>query len=123
MGTPTDDEVEPVDEKRLAEDFRLRQHGGPHPLLARDVSSTAAATAAAPVVVAPPPPALTPSDARRVVVHFDVDAFYCQVEELRDPRLRERPTAVTQKYLIVTVGDDECTMTTSARVHECTTRE
>ena len=114
MGTPMDDEVEPaVDERRLAEDFRVRQHGGRHPLLARGVPSTAAPAPAPVVVVAPPPPALTPSDARRVVVHFDVDAFYCQVEELRDPRLRERPTAVTQKYLIVTVGNDD-----ESRVHE-----
>jgi DNA polymerase iota len=36
------------------------------------------------------------------VAHFDVDAFYSQVEELRDPRLVDRPMAVTQKYLIVT---------------------
>lgn len=33
-----------------------------------------------------------------------MDCFYCQVEELRDPRLSERPTAVTQKYLIVTAN-------------------
>ena len=36
------------------------------------------------------------------MAHFDVDAFYSQVEELRDPRLVDRPMAVTQKYLIVT---------------------
>ena len=41
---------------------------------------------------------------RRVIVHFDADCFYCQVEELRDPRLAERPMAVTQKYLIVTAN-------------------
>ena len=41
-------------------------------------------------------------DASRVVVHIDVDAFYAQVEELRNPALREQPLAVTQKYIVVT---------------------
>ena len=87
------------EEKQLAEDFRVRQHAGPHPLRG-DPSTTASAS----TIIAPPPPPLTPEQTRRVIVHFDVDCFYCQVEELRDPRLRERPTAVTQKYLIVTAG-------------------
>jgi DNA polymerase iota len=43
-----------------------------------------------------------PPDSVRAIVHVDVDAFYSQVEELRDPSLRERPMAVTQKYLVVT---------------------
>ena len=30
-------------------------------------------------------------DTARVVAHFDVDAFYCQVEELRRPGLSHRP--------------------------------
>jgi len=38
----------------------------------------------------------------RVIVHIDVDSFYAQVEELRDPSLPGRPLAVTQKYLVVT---------------------
>ena len=64
-------------------------------------------------------------DAGRCVVHVDVDAFYAQCEELRNPALKERPlgkvlsvallpqalsrqyalvcgTGITQKYLIVT---------------------
>lgn len=68
-------------------------------------------------------------DSDRVVVHFDCDAFYAQCEEIRDPRLRNRPlgmpsddhqgrlahhrrliyyfttyfrAGITQKYLIVT---------------------
>ena len=38
----------------------------------------------------------------RVILHFDFDAFYAQVEELRRPELRSRPLAVTQKFLVVT---------------------
>ncbi|KAK9904793.1 hypothetical protein WJX75_002708 [Coccomyxa subellipsoidea] len=40
----------------------------------------------------------------RCIIHFDVDAFYAQVEEKRDPRLKDVPMAVTQKYLIVTAN-------------------
>lgn len=43
-------------------------------------------------------------DSARVVVHLDVDAFYCQVEELRDPRLATVPMAVSQKYICVTAN-------------------
>ena len=50
---------------------------------------------------APPPPP-DPAAARRIICHFDIDCFYAQVEELRDPRLANRAMAVTQKYLIVT---------------------
>ena len=32
--------------------------------------------------------------ADRVILHLDLDAFYCAVEEQRDPRLRGRPVAV-----------------------------
>mmetsp|Transcript_560 Transcript_560/g.1669 ORF Transcript_560/g.1669 Transcript_560/m.1669 type:complete len:852 (-) Transcript_560:470-3025(-) len=41
-------------------------------------------------------------DQKRVLIHLDVDCFYCQTEEIRDPSLRERPVAITQKYLCVT---------------------
>lgn len=36
-------------------------------------------------------------DQSRVVLHFDVDAFYAQCEEVRNPALRGRPLGVTQK--------------------------
>ena len=44
------------------------------------------------------------ADCARVVVHLDVDAFYCQVEELRDPSLGSVPMAVSQKYICVTAN-------------------
>ena len=91
-----------LDDKRLAEDFRARQHGGPHPL----ATSNGDVRPGSPRGGSPhpPPPAEDAGSRRRVIVHFDADCFYCQVEELRDPRLAERPVAVTQKYLIVTAN-------------------
>jgi DNA polymerase iota len=93
-------------EKRSAEEFRVRVHGGPHPLR---VGSEGAATTSgrsrdddAEQRALQPEPPVDPNASRRIVAHFDVDAFYSQVEELRDPRLVDRPMAVTQKYLIVT---------------------
>ena len=41
-------------------------------------------------------------DVGRAILHFDVDCFYAQVEELNNPELRGRPLGVTQKYLVVT---------------------
>ena len=35
-------------------------------------------------------------------MHLDVDAFYCQCEELRDSSLKTKPFAVGQKHIIVT---------------------
>ena len=92
-------------EKRSAEEFRVRVHGGPHPL--RAGSEGAATTSGrsrddAEQRALQPEPPVDPNASRRIVAHFDVDAFYSQVEELRDPRLMDRPMAVTQKYLIVT---------------------
>ena len=92
-------------EKRSAEEFRVRVHGGPHPL--RAGSEGAATTSGrsrddAEQLALQPEPPVDPNASRRIVAHFDVDAFYSQVEELRDPRLVDRPMAVTQKYLIVT---------------------
>ncbi len=58
----------------------------------------------APACAGPPLPPLADHDGvagapdcARVVLHFDVDAFYAQCEELRDPSLRDKPMAVTQK--------------------------
>jgi len=34
--------------------------------------------------------------------HSAADCFYAQVEELRDPSLREKPLGISQKYLVVT---------------------
>ena len=92
-------------EKRSAEEFRVRVHGGPHPL--RAGSEGAATTSGrsrddAEQRALQPEPPVDPNASRRIVAHFDVDALYSQVEELRDPRLVDRPMAVTQKYLIVT---------------------
>ncbi len=39
---------------------------------------------------------------RRCILHFDIDYFYAQVEEVLNPSLRERPLAIQQKYLLVT---------------------
>lgn len=92
-------------EKSSAEEFRVRVHGGPHPL--RAGSEGAATTSGrsrddAEQRALQPEPPVDPNASRRIVAHFDVDALYSQVEELRDPRLVDRPMAVTQKYLIVT---------------------
>ena len=32
-----------------------------------------------------------PVDTKRCVIHIDVDAFYAQCEEIRNPALKERP--------------------------------
>jgi DNA polymerase iota len=47
------------------------------------------------------PPSLPPPPPR-IVMHLDVDAFYCQCEELRDNSLATKPFAVGQKHIIVT---------------------
>ncbi|XP_034728980.1 DNA polymerase iota [Etheostoma cragini] len=40
--------------------------------------------------------------AHRVILHFDLDCFYAQVEMIRNPALREVPLGIQQKYIIVT---------------------
>ncbi|KAI3372612.1 hypothetical protein L3Q82_023091 [Scortum barcoo] len=44
----------------------------------------------------------TPAPAHRVILHFDLDCFYAQVEMIRNPALREVPLGIQQKYIIVT---------------------
>ncbi|KAH8312398.1 hypothetical protein KR044_010533 [Drosophila immigrans] len=39
---------------------------------------------------------------QRTIIHLDMDYFYAQVEEIRDPTLRHRPLAVVQKNFVVT---------------------
>lgn len=36
------------------------------------------------------------------IIHLDIDCFYAQVEEIRDPSLRERPLGIQQKNCLVT---------------------
>ncbi|KAI2664898.1 DNA polymerase iota [Labeo rohita] len=42
------------------------------------------------------------SISQRVILHFDLDCFYAQVEMIRNPALRTKPLGIQQKYLIVT---------------------
>lgn len=86
-----------MDEKRAAEAFRVKQHAGTHPArLLVPASPHQAPLGTQPCLKYPAP------DTDRVILHFDADCFYAQCEELRDPRLRSCPLAVTQKFLIVT---------------------
>lgn len=78
--------------KKAQEAFRVTQFSGPHPGLA----------ALANGISAGPRSDEVQQDRDRVILHFDVDAFYAQVEEVRNPSLRHVPLGVTQKYLIVT---------------------
>ncbi|XP_030369717.1 DNA polymerase iota [Scaptodrosophila lebanonensis] len=39
---------------------------------------------------------------QRTIIHLDMDCFYAQVEEIRDPTLRTRPLGIQQKNIVVT---------------------
>lgn len=41
-------------------------------------------------------------DHSRTIIHFDVDCFYAQVEEIRNPNLQDKPLGVYQKHIVVT---------------------
>lgn len=49
-----------------------------------------------------PDPSYKSDEYDRVIVHIDVDAFYAQVEELKQPALALRPLGITQKHIVVT---------------------
>ncbi len=38
----------------------------------------------------------------KFIIHLDVDCFYCQTEEIRNPSLASKPLAIGQKHIIVT---------------------
>ena len=82
-----------------AADFRRRQHAEPHPGLRGAQGHGQGAEVAEDQ---PPPADLALGRDRRVIVHVDIDCFYAQAEEVRDPSLRSKPLGVTQKYLVVT---------------------
>ncbi|XP_047197173.1 DNA polymerase iota isoform X2 [Hippoglossus stenolepis] len=69
-------------------------------------SAPAPAAPGVPAAAAAPGPSLNkPSaatSAHRVILHFDLDCFYAQVEMIRNPALREVPLGIQQKYIIVT---------------------
>ncbi|KAJ6639986.1 DNA polymerase iota, partial [Pseudolycoriella hygida] len=39
---------------------------------------------------------------QRTIIHIDIDCFYAQVEEIRNPLLRRKPLGIQQKNIIVT---------------------
>ncbi|XP_041854390.1 DNA polymerase iota [Melanotaenia boesemani] len=45
---------------------------------------------------------ITPGPADRVILHFDLDCYYAQVEMIRNPALKDVPLGIQQKYIIVT---------------------
>ena len=38
----------------------------------------------------------------RVILHFDIDCFYAQVEIIKDPSLSSKPVGIKQKNIVVT---------------------
>ena len=38
----------------------------------------------------------------RVILHFDIDCFYAQVEMIKDPSLSSKPLGIKQKNIVVT---------------------
>ena len=93
--------------RRLSLDFRRRQFSEPSAVSTaaenaaqkptEHLPSTSTSTTTRRLV-----PADVKQDLSRVILHFDLDAFYAQVEAILDPTLAGKPLAVYQKYLIVT---------------------
>ncbi len=61
------------------------------------------------------------TDRKRVILHFDLDCFYAQVEMIRDPSLRDKPLGIKQKNIVVTcnyvareMGVSKCSFITDA---------
>mmetsp|Transcript_8277 Transcript_8277/g.14930 ORF Transcript_8277/g.14930 Transcript_8277/m.14930 type:complete len:481 (-) Transcript_8277:439-1881(-) len=90
-----------MNDRKELEAFRVSQHSLPlaqqQRMFQNRTGVNGASAGARPTALAAPTP-----DVDRVILHFDVDAFYAQTEEVRDPGLRERPLGITQKYLVVT---------------------
>lgn len=84
-------------------------------IMGNNNSSTGSGNAAPPTPMRPPivhrgllPPPLpmvlpdSTDDRRRIIVHADVDCFYCQCEAMDRRIPPDRPFAVTQKHIVVT---------------------
>ena len=56
------------------------------------------------------------ADTGRCVVHVDVDAFYAQCEEIRNPALRERPLGEHTRQALSTRGGGVVRYLLSARL-------
>ena len=69
-----------MDDKQKRELFRVEQYSKPHPALQACTSGNEQLSD--PEV---------PVDQDRCVIHCDVDAFYAQCEELRNPSLQGKP--------------------------------
>ncbi|KAI8904249.1 hypothetical protein DFJ77DRAFT_251086 [Powellomyces hirtus] len=41
-------------------------------------------------------------DSPRAIIQLDIDYFYAQTEEVRDPALKDKPVAIQQKHIVVT---------------------
>lgn len=89
-----DDMAAPAGGRRdLEASFRARQYAGPHVAVAAAQPLAEASPAALPSVEAPAAATAAAEriqpDVDRVVIHFDADCFYAQVEEVRAPFLHD----------------------------------
>jgi hypothetical protein len=121
-----------ADERRHREDFRLQQHAQPHPALQQQQQRPGDDRELEQLEQLETLDSDDEPDTGRIIFHLDVDCFYAQVscpgtagrrarpsrcspgrtrlractllqvEEARNPALRDAPLGVTQKYLVVT---------------------